>query len=888
MILHSVEIFNFRSIKHLVLNDLPEHGLVMIHGPNEHGKSTVMEAVAMALEKRHNSKARDVLAVKPIGFDEKPQVNLHMSLGEYEFTISKRWGGGAKHELNVVKPAHARRAYTGAEADDALEQILAEHLDSQLRNLLFVRQGELGPAQNVAGIPSLAQVLATRTANADAAAETGMAAADYAGALSENTSLEQRVEAEYARFYSKTAKEAGELKAVNAEVEKAQANLQAAEGAYKAVESSVDAIARYQEQLQHAQEKLPQSQRELEQAKLEVAKAEQIQRNVESAAVRLEQANNAAVQAEEAVQARAKRHSEIEQLQTAHAATLEQLEHAAAAADEEEQREVKAKARVKELREQDRELAKRAQELRSLRARREAESKLEVLQQQLRRIKEINAELETLGRVPKVQQASVDEVEAAYRALEVARELASVAAARVSFEPLDAPVDIVFDGAATTIDAPVEHAVASKVSFEHAGLRATFHAGQDTSALSERVTEAEAILAELLEQSGCKDLTELRQAREAWQDAQSRSESLRRERANLLGNTTEAELAASLEALTEELATPVLESEFEQLDDAAIATQLSELDAARVEVQEQVAGVDNDTAQAESHQARTKLVEVNTEARLGEQRLSELRARLEQEESKTSTVLLQAALTKAVAEKQEATSELAQQQAQAEEANLEQVASVFEGLQVEVQNFQQRITEAKARIDAEQRHISAGQGAAETLEQAKGALEQVVQRQRSIQRQAEAVSLLRERLGFHRDEMRRKYTEPYLLQLTSLAKVLYGNSVDFEVNEKLEIVARSLDGTTVPLAQLSGGAQEQLALLNRFAIAQLTSDTQVPIFVDDALGATDPHRIRQLAGLFKKVAGDTQVFLLTCAEERYASFDAQYKVDMESTVQRFG
>lgn len=886
MILHSVEIFNFRSIKHLKLADLPDHGLVMIHGPNEHGKSTVMEAVGMALEKRHNSKARDVQVVRPIGFDESPEVKLHMSLGEYEFNVSKRWGRGAKHELNVLKPAQARRSYTGSEADDALEQILAEHLDSELRNLLFVKQGELGPAQNVAGIPSLSKVLAARTA--EPGAEPGESSTDFASALSDNTLLEQRVETEYLRFFSKTGKESGELKACNEEVEQAQVNLKAAQDAYNAVESSVSAIARAQEQLQHAKEKLPDCLSELEEVKLQLAAAEELKRNVDQAAVRMEQANNAAAQSEKALQARVQRQNEVEQLHAAHNAMLERCEQAKAAAEEEEQLEQQAKIRLSELRENDRELAARAQTLAGLQARLEAESKLEMLQKQQERIAAINAELETLNNVPEVTQASVEEVESANREFVVSCELAKVSAAKIVFEPLDQPVDITLDGADTTIGAVTEHNVPSEVSFEHAGLRATFHAGQDTVALSERVAAAESALEAALKRCGYKELAALREARDNWQRAVSESEILRRERSGLLGNTTEAELAATVAAITEQLAAPRPHTDFDSLDADAIGEHLSALEAERAKLQEQISQVDRENAQGSSHQARTKLVEISTEARLGEQRLGELRGRLEQEEAETSTAVLQAELARALADKEQAADDLAAKQALVEEANVEQVVASFEALQAEAQTFQQQITEANARIDAEQRHIDAGQGSAETLEHAKDALEQVVRRQRSIQRQAAAVRLLRERLQVHRDEMRRKYTEPYLVQLTSLAKVLYGNSVEFEVNEKLEIVARSVDGTEVPVTQLSGGAQEQLALLNRFAIAQLTSDTKVPIFVDDALGATDPHRIRQLAGLFKNVASNTQVFLLTCARDRYASFDAQVEVDIESAVTRFG
>ena len=86
--------------------------------------------------------------------------------------------------------------------------------------------------------------------------------------------------------------------------------------------------------------------------------------------------------------------------------------------------------------------------------------------------------------------------------------------------------------------------------------------------------------------------------------------------------------------------------------------------------------------------------------------------------------------------------------------------------------------------------------------------------------------------------------------------------------------ARTVDGTTVDLAQLSGGAKEQMALLTRFAIADMVAGSdvdgmQVPVVVDDALGATDPQRLELMNALFTQVGTSSQVFVLTCFPKRF-------------------
>ena len=75
------------------------------------------------------------------------------------------------------------------------------------------------------------------------------------------------------------------------------------------------------------------------------------------------------------------------------------------------------------------------------------------------------------------------------------------------------------------------------------------------------------------------------------------------------------------------------------------------------------------------------------------------------------------------------------------------------------------------------------------------------------------------------------------------------------------------------MAALSGGAQEQLAILIRFAIASLVGDAAraVPVFLDDALGSSDPTRLVAMGAVFNEIGKQRQVFVLTCVPNRYES-----------------
>ena len=121
MQLHSVELTNVRGVEHLELTDLPETGVVVIGGPNEAGKSTLVEAIDFVLTEKHTAAPRKIKALKPVGRDVAPEVTLEATVGPYRFRIHKRWLKKRASELQVFTPRPGQ--WTGAEADLSLIHI---------------------------------------------------------------------------------------------------------------------------------------------------------------------------------------------------------------------------------------------------------------------------------------------------------------------------------------------------------------------------------------------------------------------------------------------------------------------------------------------------------------------------------------------------------------------------------------------------------------------------------------------------------------------------------------------------------------------------------------------------------------------------------------------
>jgi uncharacterized protein YhaN len=93
-----------------------------------------------------------------------------------------------------------------------------------------------------------------------------------------------------------------------------------------------------------------------------------------------------------------------------------------------------------------------------------------------------------------------------------------------------------------------------------------------------------------------------------------------------------------------------------------------------------------------------------------------------------------------------------------------------------------------------------------------------------------------------------------------------------EISEELQIASRTAKGVTVPFDSLSGGTREQLSLIFRLACSMIVAkDGGTPLLLDDALGYTDPERLRLMGAVLAKAAKECQVVIFTCVPDRYSN-----------------
>lgn len=173
--------------------------------------------------------------------------------------------------------------------------------------------------------------------------------------------------------------------------------------------------------------------------------------------------------------------------------------------------------------------------------------------------------------------------------------------------------------------------------------------------------------------------------------------------------------------------------------------------------------------------------------------------------------------------------------------------------------------------------LAGHEGLSDRLAEVQAELEDLQREVSSEDRRATAVEHLHAVLAGKRDQAQRSYIGPFREKVNAYVRILYGPAVDVAIDHKsLEISSRTLDGTTVPFRQLSGGPQEQLAVLTRLACAALVSPADadghsggVPVMIDDALGYSDPGRLQRLGAAITVAGHDCQVIVLTCEPGRY-------------------
>ena len=146
MRIHRIRLKNFCGVVESEACFAPR-GVTIVEGPNEVGKSTLLQALDLLFDYRDDSRSEDVRAAKPVDRDVGAEVMVDLEMGGCDLTYFKRFNRDCETRLSVRTPKAEN--LTGREAHDRVQQLLDESdalLYVQIDNRSIVQRAKQGQA----------------------------------------------------------------------------------------------------------------------------------------------------------------------------------------------------------------------------------------------------------------------------------------------------------------------------------------------------------------------------------------------------------------------------------------------------------------------------------------------------------------------------------------------------------------------------------------------------------------------------------------------------------------------------------------------------------------------------------------------------------------------
>lgn len=170
------------------------------------------------------------------------------------------------------------------------------------------------------------------------------------------------------------------------------------------------------------------------------------------------------------------------------------------------------------------------------------------------------------------------------------------------------------------------------------------------------------------------------------------------------------------------------------------------------------------------------------------------------------------------------------------------------------------------------------------LELAAARMEAARERRDSIARKADAIRLLDDLFSEEQSKLEEHFTQPLIEKISGYLECIFGRGAKATVSMdegrfgSIRFI-RAQGGPAFPFAALSGGAREQVAAAIRLAIAEVLASESgegLPVVFDDAFTWSDPDRLEKLQRMLDRAAGrGLQVIVLTCTPTDYTTLGAR-------------
>ena len=881
MKLRSIAVNQFKKFTAPMRLDGIENGLNVVVGPNEMGKSTLLDALRAALFEKHSSKAQSITALQNDRNQAGPVVELAFELDDGVHRVTKRF----------VKKPYARlscpngRTLEGDAAEDTLRSLLG-----------FDEPGKTGAKAETLGMWSVLWVQQGQSFGALDLSES--ARSNLHSALESEVgtvlggrrgrALPQGIEKQLGELVTSNSKPRGAYKALIEKTDALESELEGLHTRRQELARTLDGLEEAQDTLVRlsAGNRDQTDQTELADARKRHGQLAELEARIAAAASdlelkkrNLEQAERAQTERaglketiaaeEQAVEQAGQRLENVRQQEKDGRSQLDALwagvreaETADTAADEvvtRQRRMLDAVERQARIRELDGRLAKaRAAEKRQREAQQDAAAIL-------------------------VTDEVIGAIHSGAKGLEKIESRLSAAATRIAFDMAPGGVfGIEIDGQALPTEAPSLQAVEPvTIAIPDRGRITIEPAIKNRDKLLGQQRDAKATLKDALQAGGIKTVNDAEDQYTRRQKLLQTAE-LARQEAKLHAPATD-DHDAGAQALSDyiegfrtimarEMADLDAEKSPEHLEaEAALRAAVEHAEEARRAV---------DTARAALAGPEKTLSQFHTElgtvkARYddGKERLETLRRELADAVQELSDDQLQARIDVAQARLSEQETAVGGLEAQRTDETIPQLEARVARLDKAIQDRRDKRGSLKEKIAGLRSRVEALEGAGldETIHQKARELEFCEEERRRTAREMQVLSLLLSTLRAAEQDAKERYLAPVLNRVRPYLQLLFPGA-EITIDENLHIVGVVRQaGYEEAFHNLSMGTQEQIAVLIRLAFAEMLVEQGHPatVILDDALVFSDDRRMSRMFDILNMAARNVQVIIFTCREQLF-------------------
>lgn len=217
------------------------------------------------------------------------------------------------------------------------------------------------------------------------------------------------------------------------------------------------------------------------------------------------------------------------------------------------------------------------------------------------------------------------------------------------------------------------------------------------------------------------------------------------------------------------------------------------------------------------------------------------------------------------------------------ELDLEQAEQACRQLTTELQQVRVRCAGLEARLEA-----AGDDGRHEQVQDLTAELVHAEAELVSVQGQAAAARRLHDVLVEEYENARERLSQPVIARIRPYLASLFPDT-EVWLDEKLNLLGLRSRDTDQHFEALSGGAREQLSLLVRIGLAEVVgTDEPWPLVLDDVLVNTDAERIRLVQRLLYQASRHMQILLFTCHGPLFDGLGADARIELPPPRQSNG